>query len=235
MFFQIQLDPNNLKDLPSNELYDEFTKGVILFDYNNYCRDVFSTYKDNEAIKKLYATYAKNFKIITGIQDVNSRITRCNHFLYWMYNKHKKDKDYDCCSFGGKCNHYFKCEEKYDPNNLLLELKYEYYLSGKQPKVTVVSRAMKQNDTSTDQKYHENLEASPANSNQTSGILQQFYGLYNSSSFHIFFSFSLRFPPLKYWLQKNERKEKKHYDQEELTHNFSPYDTDPEHMDSRNM
>ncbi|SBT36751.1 PIR Superfamily Protein [Plasmodium ovale wallikeri] len=30
--------------------------------------------------------YAKNFKIITDIQDVNSRITRCNHFLYWLYN-----------------------------------------------------------------------------------------------------------------------------------------------------
>ncbi|SBT36749.1 hypothetical protein POVWA2_033170 [Plasmodium ovale wallikeri] len=45
----------------------------------------------------------------------------------------------------------------------------------------------------------------------------------------------VHFSPLIYWLHNTVRKEKKHYEHEELIHNFSLYYSEPAYMNSRNM
>lgn len=51
--------------------------------------------------------------------------------------------------------------------------------------------SLRQNTICAHPNQYENLEESPENSKQTSGVLQQLHDLYNSSSFRFLFSFAL--------------------------------------------
>ncbi|SBT82975.1 PIR protein [Plasmodium ovale] len=417
------LGKNVIKDLPSNKLYEDFNQNVTLSDYDKYCNKIFRESDGNEEVKKLYAMYARNFKIINDIQEEEYRITRCNHFMYWtydkirkmirtktnkdinilnhknfidirnqisretqkyfcqytfqhdklddwreekdlydyfenfdyikskidsdinkcknyykyvtyineLYKKHKEDEDYDCCSFWDDCNRYFKCEQKFNPTELLVELKCEDKISGKEAKESVESTTIEQatecpdstsdstnlqtcvnlakgdetgkglgqdntgtlvsedsvfhivsveqsvdqglsnglgiemqvtnegmsellkklpfgNDNiSTHQYQYEYPEALPENNNQTSSVLEELNGLYNSHSFRIslvcllivitilMFSHHYGFFPFKYWLRKKGRRKKKYYNHEGLIHNFSFDDPEPVYINSRSV
>ncbi|GAB65941.1 VIR-like CYIR protein [Plasmodium cynomolgi strain B] len=105
----------NRKSKPPTRLFSngEFSKYKPCF-YNpvctlDRCNDIKDLYEKFENIKEIFST--KNEKC--------EKYYKYLAYIQGLYEKRKKE--YNCCDifFGNLCEGYFKCEKKYDPNNIL--------------------------------------------------------------------------------------------------------------------
>ncbi|GAW79203.1 variable surface protein [Plasmodium gonderi] len=78
---------NNLKDVPYNQMYDEFNKEEDNEKYKEYCNDIINLESYYNGINNLCNKLTRNLINVSNLEDEAKRNDACSYFIHWLYDQ----------------------------------------------------------------------------------------------------------------------------------------------------
>ncbi|SBT54193.1 PIR Superfamily Protein [Plasmodium ovale wallikeri] len=153
--------PQKLLDVANNS-YQKSYRSYIITEYSH-------NFDETKEEKDLFDYFVNYDKFTSNIKNDNNKCDKyCEYITYIksLNERHRYLDGYDCCPFYN-CYDYLKCDEKYDPGNLLSMLKEEAKEPAKHAKVAVPPVANEQQDFSTSYKHERQTSEGSTNPGHT--------------------------------------------------------------------